>query len=91
MNSRSNLMALFAAVLLIASADRAGAQQEPGKNPDKIERLSERFYFRIGTYAVGYAESSLNLFSSSVLGANIDLRRDLELENPAQSARFDGY
>jgi hypothetical protein len=67
------------------------ASQEPSSEPEKIDRIRDRFYLRAGTYAVGYSDATLNIFSRNVLGINLDVEKDLDLDSPGQVARFDGY
>lgn len=81
---------LFASVVLIFCPATAVAH-EPTSEPAKIDRVRDRFYLRLGTYAVGYSDATLNIFSNTVLGINLDTQTDLGIGKPSNVARFDGY
>jgi hypothetical protein len=81
----------FAAIALVCCIAQTGAAQETSPDPEKFDRIRDRFYLRLGTYAVGYSDATLNIFSGSVLGINLDVEKDLDLNSPGQVARFDGY
>lgn len=62
------------------------AEKEPGPLGDDT-----RFYIRLGTYFVGYNETKINISSPYLLGINLDLEDDLNMNGNDQVGRIDGY
>ena len=50
-----------------------------------------RFYVRLGTYLVGYNETKINISSPYILGINLDVQDDLNMNGDSQVGRIDGY
>jgi len=50
-----------------------------------------RLYVRLGTYLVGYNEAKINISSPFLLGINLDVRNDLNMDGENQVGRIDGY
>ena len=65
--------------------------EEQVVNPPIKERLKDRFYIRLGTYIVGHNETKLSITSPYILGVNLDIKDDLNMEDPGEVARIDGY
>jgi hypothetical protein len=52
---------------------------------------SPKFYVRLGTYLVGYNETKINISSPYLLGINLDIDDDLNMNGDNQVGRIDGY
>ena len=52
---------------------------------------SNRFYVRLGTYVVGHNEAKINISSPYLLGINLDMKSDLNMESDDYVGRIDGY
>jgi hypothetical protein len=50
-----------------------------------------RLYVRLGTYLVGYNETKINISSPYLLGINLDLNDDLNMNGDSQVGRIEGY
>jgi hypothetical protein len=52
---------------------------------------NSKFYIRLGTYLVGYNETKISISSPYLLGINLDLDDDLNMNRENQVGRIDGY
>ena len=85
-----NLFLLICVNLAVAADDN---ESEPGTSAaaERKDRLKDRFYLRLGTYVIGHNETTLSIASPYILGINLDIQRDLNMQDPGEVARIDGY
>ena len=87
----------FISLFLLLSVSMAFATDDIETDPDvssiseRKDRFKDRFYFRLGTYIVGHNETTLSITSPYILGINLDVQNDLNMQDPGEVARIDGY
>ena len=82
---------LLLCVTAVFAADELETELDIAAAPEKKNRFQDRFYFRLGTYIIGHNETSLSITSPYILGINLDINRDLNMQDPGQTTRIDGY
>ena len=75
----------------VFAADDVSTEPDKSTAPEKKNRFQDRFYLRLGTYVIGHNETKLSITSPYILGINLDINRDLNMEDPGQTTRIDGY
>jgi len=79
---------IFSCVILCLSLlSTALTANEESSFPGRDSRL----YVRLGTYLVGYNETKINISSPYLLGINLDVKNDLNMDGDNQVGRIDGY
>lgn len=82
---------LLLSVSIAFAADDVETGSEVSAAADRKDRLKDRFYFRLGTYLIAHNETTMSISSPYILGVNLDIKRDLNMEDPGQTSRIDGY
>lgn len=87
----------FISLFLLLSVSMAFAADDIETDPDvsakaeRKDRFKDRFYLRLGTYIVGHNETTLSITSPYILGVNLDIQNDLNMQSSDGVARIDGY
>ena len=76
---------------VVFATDDIEPELDASTEVEKINRFQDKFYIRLGTYVVGHNETTLSITSPYILGVNLDANRDLNMEDPGQTTRIDGY
>ena len=82
---------LLLCITVVFAAGELETELDIAAAPEKKNRFQDRFYFRLGTYIIGHNETSLSITSPYILGINLDINRDLNMQDPGQTTRIDGY
>lgn len=82
---------LLLCITPVFATDNAEAESDITKLPEKKNRFQDKFYFRLGTYYIGHTETTLSITSPYILGVNLDIQDDLNMDSPSQVGRIDGY
>ena len=76
---------------VVFATDDIEPELDASTEVEKINRFQDKFYIRLGTYVIGHNETTLSITSPYILGVNLDANRDLNMEDPGQTTRIDGY
>jgi hypothetical protein len=82
---------LLVCITAVFAADDISTDPDLSSKSEKKDRFKDRFYLRLGTYVIGHNETTLSITSPYILGINLDINRDLNMEDPGQTTRIDGY
>jgi len=84
-------LGLLLCVTVVFAAEDVETESATTASFDKKKRLKDRLYLRMGTYFVGHNETTLSITSPYILGVNLNIQDDLNMNSSDEVARIDGY
>ncbi len=82
---------LLLCVNIVFAEDDVETEPDVSAAAGTKSRFADRFYFRLGTYIIGHNETTLSITTPFILGVNLDIQDDLNMQDPGEVARIDGY